>query len=357
MRKTVAMYCQEHELDWILHQWDTEKNELTPHEVSYGSKRHIWWKCKAGHSWQSNVGAKLKFRYYCPYCNGQRIISGVNDFATLYPEAFQQWIPEKNTEVPHPSIVKTRDTTKVWWRCAAHHEWQASYASRANGRGCPVCAGKVLQAGINDLITNKPLTAKSYSAHNTVHISEVFAHDTRMLWWDCIQCSASFTSPAHRWTTYVSCDNCSTQRSTGEVSLGRHIEQFIASVDNITKTPIEYNARCTVDDRIYEMDIYLPERGIAFEYNGDYWHSNAALYAATGEYAFPRHQRKRDALHDQGITLYTVWEYDWTYHQTLVEHAIMSVLQGKAAPQILHKLESVIDNPALYEDTTLEPQP
>ena len=36
-------------------EWDYEKNELTPNDVTIGSGKKIWWKCPKGHSYQASV--------------------------------------------------------------------------------------------------------------------------------------------------------------------------------------------------------------------------------------------------------------------------------------------------------------
>jgi hypothetical protein len=50
-----------------------------------------------------------------------------------------------------------------------------------------------------------------------------------------------------------------------------------------------------------ELDIYLPDRGIAFECNGNYWHS--ALYMDK-DY----HKRKTDLCLENWVKLYHLWE-------------------------------------------------
>lgn len=52
---------------------------------------------------------------------------------------------------------------KVQWRCPLYprHLWEAAVYSRARGgAGCPVCAGKRVDAGDNDLATTHPEVAK-----------------------------------------------------------------------------------------------------------------------------------------------------------------------------------------------------
>lgn len=66
-----------------------------PDDVSYGSRKRIWWKCKEGHSWRTYVQARANGTK-CPYCSGRLVIRGETDLATVYPDLTKQWHPVKN---------------------------------------------------------------------------------------------------------------------------------------------------------------------------------------------------------------------------------------------------------------------
>ena len=125
----------------LVAQWNYEKNgDLTPQQVSYGSTKKVWWRCEKGHEWQ----AKISFRSRgsgCPVCAGQAVVPGDNDFASAYPELAAQWHPTMNGDLRACDVTR-QSTRKVWWKCEKGHEWQAVVANRANGTGCPYCAGR-----------------------------------------------------------------------------------------------------------------------------------------------------------------------------------------------------------------------
>lgn len=59
----------------IAAEWDYEKNNIAPTEISCGSKRKVWWKCrKCGHSWQAQVYNRTKEvrATGCPKCGIQK---------------------------------------------------------------------------------------------------------------------------------------------------------------------------------------------------------------------------------------------------------------------------------------------
>jgi hypothetical protein len=70
----------------------------------------------------------------------------------------------------------------------------------------------------------------------------------------------------------------------------------------------------------YELDIYLPELNIAFEFNGLYWHSE--LYKSK-DY----HRIKTDMCLKSGIKLIHIWEDDWLYKQNIIKSMILNELR------------------------------
>lgn len=117
--------------------WHPEKNgSLTPAEVVPGTKRKVWWICPKGHEWESSVADRCRSKG-CPICKNRRIIKGVNDLATRYPELMQEWNYERNKILPED--YRKGSSEKVWWICKQGHEWRATIIDRSRGTGCPLC--------------------------------------------------------------------------------------------------------------------------------------------------------------------------------------------------------------------------
>jgi endogenous inhibitor of DNA gyrase (YacG/DUF329 family) len=68
-----------------------------------------------------------------------------------------------------------------------------------------------------------------------------------------------------------------------------------------------------------ELDIYIPDLKLAFEFNGLYWHNE--LYKDKNY-----HLNKTELCEDQGIQLIHIWEDDWSYKQDIVKSMILSKL-------------------------------
>ena len=143
------------------------------------------------------------------------MIPGENDLATVSPELAAQWHPTLNGELT-PQMVTAGNGTKVWWRCEKGHEWQATVSSRTkkNGTGCPVCAGKKLLVGENDLQSQFPhIAAQLHPTKNgDLDPSQTLQGSHRKVWWQCElghEYEALISDRTHR---VYNCPYCSGRR-------------------------------------------------------------------------------------------------------------------------------------------------
>lgn len=133
----------------IAAQWDPEKNApLTPHAVTHGSSKRVWWLCGAGHEWPSMISTRCNGRdesntAACPYCS-RRLASPEYNLQAIRPMLAAEWDLDLNAPLT-PSNVLPSSGRSVWWLCAAAgHSWRARIASRLHGSGCLICDGRQL---------------------------------------------------------------------------------------------------------------------------------------------------------------------------------------------------------------------
>ena len=89
-----------------------------------------------------------------------------NSLAVMHPEIVCEW-SERNLPLT-PDTVTYGSNRQVWWKGACGHEWQASIKSRSSGENCPICSGKRVVDGINDLNTLEPELALEWSDKNGI---------------------------------------------------------------------------------------------------------------------------------------------------------------------------------------------
>ena len=111
-----------------------------------------------------------------------------SNFEIKHPDIAAQWHPTLNGTV-HPSqLPGTASKTKVYWLCAkCNSSWKASIDSRIRGSGCPVCAGRVVKKGFNDLQSNYPSIAANWHPTKNEGLSacDVTSHSHKKVWWIC----------------------------------------------------------------------------------------------------------------------------------------------------------------------------
>ena len=121
----------------LISEWSDRNYPLTPDNITFGSNKIVWWKGSCGHEWQASVKSRSSGEN-CPICSGKRVVTGINDLATLKPELVKEW-SDKNTL--KPTEVTVGSHKKIIWKCKLGHEWEATVKSRTlNGTGCPYCS-------------------------------------------------------------------------------------------------------------------------------------------------------------------------------------------------------------------------
>jgi DNA-directed RNA polymerase subunit RPC12/RpoP len=97
-----------------------------------------------------------------------------------------------------PQQVVYGSGRKVWWKCEKGHEWQTQVFNRSRGVGCPVCAGRVVVVGENDLASGNPLVAAQwdYEKNDLLRPEQVSLFSNKKVWWRC--------SLGHQWQSKVS---------------------------------------------------------------------------------------------------------------------------------------------------------
>lgn len=314
----------------IADQWHPTKNVLSPTEVSSTRNQKVWWQCEKNHEWQQSILTRSR-NLKCPVCAGTLILENVNDFLTTHPHIAAEWHPTRNT-LP-PTQISYGSGKKVWWlgkECG--HEWQATVHSRTgkDHTGCLVCSNRVVKPGINDFATtNKEIISQWHPTKNLPLTPESISKGVKdKIWWVCPQ--------KHQWKAALynrtgksprGCPYCVNKISKAE----KDIADFLSK-----KIKIERNCRSVLSNSNYELDIFVPEKNIAIEFNGLYWHDE-------NHKSKTYHYDKWLACKEKGIQLIQIWEDEWNSNPEQIKSMLAHKLGVSERTKISGKKTRIIE--------------
>lgn len=88
------------------------------------------------------------------------------------------------------------------------------------------------------------------------------------------------------------------------------------------------------------VDIILPEIGLAIEYNGKYWHSNQKIIEKYKKPAKIYHQERKDYIEKKGFKLLYIWEKDWKKNTDYIKEELKEAIKNKQFNKsIFNKME------------------
>jgi Probable Zinc-ribbon domain len=287
--------------------WDYEKNvKVDPSLMSPMATTKVWWNCELGHSYSLPVRTRLSYNGTnpCNYCNGSRILAGFNDLATTHPEIAAEWDSELNEK--DLGTVSKGTMGKYWWKCKQYpHSFHARVGDKVKGNACGICARVVVLAGFNDLATTHPTYAAQWHPTKNGDITPemVTSGNGKKVWWLCEKGHEWDRSPMARFggKEISECRSCSSQTSKAELEIGDILEGWGENVIRGDRSLLG----------VKELDMYLPDRKIAIEYNGVYWHSEKFR-------GRKYHYEKWLACKEAGVQLIQVWEDDWKRDKSII---------------------------------------
>lgn len=183
----------------LANQWDFAKNDqIDINKITVASKEKVWWIGGCGHEWQASVVSRNSGRG-CPYCSGQKVLKGFNDFGSNRPDLIEEWDYEQNIDIS-PYDVTLNSHKKVVWKCKkCKKTWTAIIKARVNGNGCPFCAVETRKNTFNKTIIK---TRKNSVKDNSPNLVEEWLYDDktgytpentainshRLISWKCKKC-------------------------------------------------------------------------------------------------------------------------------------------------------------------------
>ncbi len=346
----------------IAAEWDVDKNASSPSDYTPFSVRKVWWKCEKGHSYRMPIASRTGQGQGCPYCGSRKVLEGFNDLGTLFPDIAAEWDYGKNTKKPNELLPKSE--YRAYWLCPKGHSFRTRVAERTTNKKteyCPICSGKQVLPGFNDLSTVRPELAAQWDPvkNGEVKPTDVVEYSNKKVWWLC--------EKGHSWKAAISgrsrgngCPYCSNtwllkgfndvetlfpdvakewapenEKGPDEYIAGSHFRvKWVCSTcghhwstvvkdrtyggrncpkcthyfhTSVPEQAVFYYVKQMFPDAVnsfneeksggWEIDVYIPSLSMGIEYDGGFWHSDPG-----------KDKRKTTTLHEKGIELIRIRE-------------------------------------------------
>ena len=301
----------------IAQEVDIENTPYLPTEITSKSNKKIPFICKKGHRYINTPSDRARQPIGCPYCAGIKAISGETDIFSVYPEYEKYWDYEKNQLDIH--TVTKSSSIKRWWICDYGHSYDMSPNTKFGGKsiqGCPICSGHRVQKGFNDLAITHPALCSEWDYDNNSKEPSEYSRGSRSkVWWKCVKGHSykmsikSRTRPRKGNKRPSGCPICNANASRKEIEVFEYIKSILPKAVEVFR-----NDKTLITP--LELDIYIPSKNIAIEFNGLYWHTENQ--GKDRNY----HKEKHDACRRKNIQLITIWEDEWDFKREIVKSMI-----------------------------------
>lgn len=202
------------------------------------------------------------------------------------------------------NFINVRNRVRII--CPEHGEFWQVAQQHLEGCGCPKCAINNRRNDINELIK------KSVILHNSKYdYSLVNYNKTNEKVEIICPIHGIFKQRMHDHLRGCGCPKCANKQSIGECQIFNFLNAFIKNVEDRNRTVIPP----------YELDIYIPSKQIAIEYNGLIWHSERFC-----EDAPKAMLHKSQLCAEKGIRLIHIFEDEWLEKPQIVKSTLRNIL-------------------------------
>jgi hypothetical protein len=206
----------------------------------------------------------------------------------------------------------TKSHNKIKIVCSVHGMFEQKPNNHLSGYGCNLCGNDTIKS--KQRLSVDIFTEKARNVHDN-------KYDYSLVVYKNARSKVKILCPIHGVfeqtpTNHLSgrgCSKCSSSISNQELS-------FLSFIRDVYDDDIITNTKRVISP--YELDVYLPDKNIAFEYNGMYWHEEGV------NKPIGYHQMKTDMCVDKGITLHHIWEDDWVGNNKGIKDKVRGIIYG-----------------------------
>lgn len=220
----------------------------------------------------------------------------------------------------------TPGTSTVTITCPHHGDFtQSKYLHMLGDQGCTKCSGRVY-----DLESLRRVGSEVWEGKYTYEES-IYVNTKTDVLIKCRDHGYFHQKPETHIQLKIGCKSCQVVgTSKGEQALLEFVK--------LSGAQLTHRAGGLLSNPRIELDIYVPEKKVAIEFNGVYWHSSKFKDKEA-------HHTKFKMAEEAEIKLVQVWEDDWNLRRPIVEEHLKQVLGVSTLPKIAARKTKVVEVP------------
>ncbi len=239
---------------------DLKKNiNIDFDRLASGSGIKIWWICSNGHSYDQTPNKKSHGRK-CPYCTpGSKKVSIEKSILKKKSELAKLWHPTKNGKLK-PSEVNAGSRKTCWFLCKKGHEFKISPKEKGYYFTCPYCSGHKITWDNNLEYLYPDIVSQWHPTKNKKKPNLVSPGSHHKAWWICKKNHILKIPIRYKVKNPSACPKCYSQISKVQLKVYSELKFIFKDIkikEIINKT---------------EIDIYIPTKKLALEYDGSFFH-------------------------------------------------------------------------------------
>ena len=251
-----------------LDKWGEEKGiHLLPGQIYESRRKEMKWECSQGHHWEASL-RKLLVKDQCPIC------VGIWKASILDHSKYELVGGQSYTHNKSPLL---------WWCPLCQQEFNSTWNSIQQGRGCPSCAqrhrieiltrNKLVHQDILVKIEGKPLIP--LELYRSCHVK---------MKWECLNCHGVWEAKWNDIRNGHGCPYCLKKRET---AVGHILEELFPSVQ--PQHQINCPTHIRKSGKIY-VDFFIPELCLIVEYQGEQHYQDLKYMKSPGRLEAQKHR-------------------------------------------------------------------
>jgi len=237
----------------------------------------------------------------CPKCKGRGLKQN---------EIIEKAKIVHNNKYDYSKVIFSKMHDKVTIICPIHGEFEQTLSKHISKKqGCPKCAA--INRGKNNLMNEKEFFEKAKEIHhNKYDYSQTIYNGMNHLFKYICPIHGEIEQRPYDHLRGYGCYKCGNLESKKENEIYDFIKEKI--------TDVKQNNRTILKGK--ELDIYIPSKQIAIEYNGLRWHSEE--FGRDKWY----HLNKTLECNNKGIKLLQIFEDEYIEHKDIVLNKVSHIL-------------------------------